>query len=305
MSGPRILLTGATGFIGGHVARRLVARGCELHAISRRGPYGCRDGLRWWGCDLTDVQRLQDVVAEISPERIIHLAASVSGDRSLDRVLPMLEDTLVASVSLLVAATRAGCRRVVLAGSLEEPRAEENTAVPVSPYAAAKWALGGYARMFFALYGLPVVTLRIGMAYGPGQLDSSKLVPYVLRSTLSGEVPVLGSGTRRVDWVYVDDVADGIERACFGAKVDGETLDLGSGRRVSVREMVERLVSIANPAIAPRFGALPDRPLEGEWSADVVRSEALLGWRPRTTLDEGIARTVEWFRSQRAARQST
>lgn len=295
-SSPRILVSGATGFIGRHLVRRLLARGCEIHGVSRREPEGYSEGVRWWRGDLTDTDRFQEIVSVIAPDRIVHLASHVSGDRSLARVLPTFRDNLLSSVGVLVAASKTGCSRVILAGSMEEPGAGESVPVPSSPYAAAKWAASAYARMFEALYGLHVVLVRIAMVYGPGQVDTTKLVPYVVRSLLRNEAPALGSGERAVDWVYVEDVADGIDRACFAEQMDGRTVDLGSGSLVTIRSVVERLVAITSPSIAPRFGAIPDRPLEREWVTDVARAESLLGWRATTPLDEGLIRTVQWYK---------
>lgn len=292
----KVLVSGASGFIGRHLVRRLLARGCEIHGVSRREPEGYSQGVSWWRADITDIDRLQEIVSAVMPERIVHLASHVSGDRSLDRVLPTFRDNLLSSVGVLVAASRTGCSRVVLAGSMEEPDVGESVPVLGSPYAASKWAASGYARMFHALYGLYVVLVRIAMAYGPGQVDTTKLVPYVVRSLLRGEAPALGSGKRAVDWVYVADVADGIDRACFAEHMEGRTVDLSSGSFVTIRDVVGRLVAIVNPAIAPRFGAIPDRPLEREWLTDVARTEALLGWRATTPLDEGLVRTVQWHK---------
>jgi nucleoside-diphosphate-sugar epimerase len=220
----------------------------------------------------------------------------VSGDRSLDRILPTFYDNLLSAVGVLIAASRTGCSRVILAGSMEEPGTIENISVPGSPYAAAKWAASGYARMFYALYDLPVILLRIFMTYGPGQSDTTKLIPCVVQSLLRGQAPAVGSGKRAVDWVYVEDVAEGIDRACFADGIDGKTIDLGSGTLLTIQDVVMQLVAIINPSITPRFGAIPDRSLEREALADVARTEALLSWRAATLLHEGLEKTVRWYR---------
>ena len=127
-------------------------------------------------------------------------------------------------------------------------------------------------------------------------LPISKLVPYVTRALLRGESPKLSSGTREVDWVYVDDVVDAFVAAGVAPDLAGRTIDVGSGELVTIRALVEQLVALVDRGIAPQFGALPDRPLEQVRRADVARSRALLGWRPRTPLADGLARTVEWYR---------
>jgi nucleoside-diphosphate-sugar epimerase len=295
----RVLVTGAGRFIGRHVAKRLIARRCEVHGISRSETGGDDKNIRWWQGDVTDSERIDAIVSAARPEIIVHLASHVSGDRSLSRVLPILRENLLSAVNVLVVASKAGCRRVILAGSLEEPHAGEDFPTPASPYAAAKWAASGYARMFHALYRLPVVLVRIAMTYGPGQVDDTKLVPYVVRSLLRGESPALTSGRKSVDWVYVEDLAEGIACACFAEAIDGKTIDLGSGTCVPVREVVTQLVAITNPSVVPQFGAIPDRPLERALLADTAAAKALLGWRAVTPLDEGLRRTVAWYRENR------
>lgn len=214
--------------------------------------------------------------------------------RDVGVVRSTLQSNLVSTVNLMSSLVDHGCRSLVLAGSMEEPLLGGDT--PGSPYAAAKWAGSGYARMFHALYGLPVVTARIFMTYGPAQPDRNKLIPYVTDCLLRDEAPALSSGDRLVDWVYVDDVVEGLLAAAAEPGAAGETVDLGSGRLVPIRGVVEQLVRLANRGVTPAFGALADRPMEHSRVADVERSHALIGWAPSTSLEDGLARTVAWHR---------
>jgi UDP-glucose 4-epimerase len=204
-------------------------------------------------------------------------------------------------VNVLVAAAETGGTRVVLAGSLEEPDGGDPEPTPVSPYAAAKSASSAYGRMFHSLYGVPVVVLRVFMVYGPGQHDQTKLVPYVITSLLRGHPPELSSGRRPVDWVYVDDVVHALLASATADAAVGETIDVGSGILTPIRGVVEMLVELMRPPVEPAFGALPDRPRERVRVADVARTQAILGWAPGTSLETGLAATIEWFMAQQAA----
>jgi UDP-glucose 4-epimerase len=209
----------------------------------------------------------------------------------------MLHANLVTTVNVMLACGEAGCARVVLAGSMEEPDLRGPDAVPQSPYAAAKWAALAYARSFHALYRLPVVHLRLFMVYGPDQRDLQKLVPHVTVSLLRGIAPELTSGSRAVDWVYVDDVVDAFLRAAVAPGIEGASLDIGSGELVTVRALALRLRELVGGEVEPAFGAIADRRLERVRAADPASAGEAIGWRPRTTLGEGLARTVDFYRS--------
>jgi UDP-glucose 4-epimerase len=149
-----------------------------------------------------------------------------------------------------------------------------------------------------ALHGLQVVHLRVFMVYGPGQHDRTKLIPYVITSLLQGERPKLSSGTRPVDWVYVDDVVDAVVAASSREDLAGASLDIGTGELVTIRAIVERIVETVGTGAEPEFGALPERPLEIVRAADVERTKDQLGWQPRTTLTDGVRSTVDWYRAE-------
>lgn len=296
VAGQRVLVTGAAGFIGSALCRALLRYGAEVHGISRTPKQG--NGLRWWQADLSQAETVRDVLARVRPTTVFHLASHVSGNRALDAVLPTIRDNLLTTVNLLTAACETGRPRVVLAGSMEECDPSEPEAVPVSPYAAAKTAAGTYARLFHGMYGLPVVHLRIFMVYGPGQRDTTKLIPYVTTSLLHGERPRLSSGAREIDWVYIDDVVTAFIAAADAPAADGATVDVGSGELISIGSLVTRLVDVVGSELQPLFGALEDRPVEHRRLADVTRTSELIGWKAETSLDSGLKQTVTWFRER-------
>ena len=294
-SGQKILITGASGFIGPHLCRRLCGTGAEVHTVSRTLHTTAISNLHCWQGDLADIETVRDLCDKVKPEVIFHLAGHAAGARNLELVLPTFHSNLATTVNVLTVATEVGCRRIVLPGSLEEP--EQTTAVPSSPYAASKWASSAYGRMFHALYQAPVVIARVFITYGPGD-KPTKLIPYVIRSLLQGEAPKLSGGQRQVDWVYVDDVVDGLLAAAHAPAVEGCTIDVGSGNLVTIRSIVDRLVGLIDPQIEPLFGAIADRPFEQVRVADTAKSGSLMGWQPVTPLEEGLERTVDWYRRQ-------
>lgn len=297
LRGRRVLVTGSGGFIGTHLVRRLVDLGAETHAVSRR--VGRREaGWNVLRADLHDPVATADVVRAVHPELVFHLAGKVSGSRDVRAVLPTLAGNLQSTANLLTAAIEIGLPRVVLAGSMEEPEPGEVRSSASSPYAVSKWAAAAYAQLFHGLWCLPTVVLRIAMAYGPAQPDERKLVPYVVNSLLAGRAPELTSGTREIDWVYVDDVVDAFVAAACVPAAAGRTFDIGSGRPVDIRRTVEMLRQVVGTDVLPRYGTIEDRRLDTARIADIRDATELLGWRAVVGLQDGLSRTVEWYRNQ-------
>ena len=296
----RILVTGASGFIGGHLCRRLLRCGAKIDAVSREPQISADGQINWWQADLADPRAVRQVVDEVRPDIVFHLASHVTGARSPKDILPTFYGNLASTVHLLTALAEFGCQRVVVANSSEEPLTSGNTAFPCSPYAAAKWAGNMYGRMFYQLFQLPVVMPRIFMTYGPNQNDGTKLVPFVINRLLRNDSPELSSGRRLADWIYVDDVVEGLLRSATTAGIEGSTFDLGTGALTSVHEVVDEIVRITGTSLRPAFGALPDRPFEQEKAADTTFLSAHLGYVPRISVREGLALTVGWHQQQQS-----
>ncbi|MGB8030159.1 MAG: SDR family NAD(P)-dependent oxidoreductase [Terracidiphilus sp.] len=297
-NGQRILVTGASGFIGSHLCRRLRQDGAEVHAVYRSQPPADAEQLHWWQADLADLAEVKRIVRESRPDVIYHLASHVKGAPDLEHVIPTFQSNLQSTVNLLTVAADSTCRRIVLTGSLAEPDVQNGELFPSAPYAAAKWASSGYARMFHALYQLPVVIARVFMVYGPGQKDLTKLIPYVTLSLLQGQAPKISSGGRLVDWIYVSDVVDGFLKLGQASNIEGATIELGSGSLISIREIVQRVADIISPGVKLDFGALPDRPMEPMRIAKSAETEEKIGWKPEVSLDDGLRHTVDWYRAQ-------
>lgn len=297
----KVLVTGASGFIGAHLCRRLIAGGAEVYGLSRNQRAADDDPIRWRQADVSDSKAVRALVGELRPDLVFHLASHVMGSPALEHVLPTFRANLKSTVNLLTAVAETGCRRIVLTGSLAEPELEAGEKFPSAPYAAAKWASSGYARMFHALYGVPAVLARVFMVYGPDQKDISKLVPYLTLALLRGETPTVTSGARLIDWIYVHDVVEGMVALATTPGLEGSTLELGSGTLVSIRDIVDALERIIGVEGATKFGALPDRPLEPTRLARVAETTQRIDWAPQVSLEDGLRKTVEWYRGKLSA----
>lgn len=300
IAGARVLLTGARGFLGSHLARRLADEGAEVHAVSRQpGPKG--DRYTWWQNDLGSQAAVERLFAETKPDVVYHLAGHVTAAPGVEHVGPTFDSLLGSAVWVLLASAKAKPRRVVLVGSASETVLRGQDPTPASPYMAAKWAASAYGRMFHMLYDLPVVVARPVMIFGPGQ-PKEKLLPSVITAMLKGEAPKMSSGRFAPDWLYVDDVIDGLYRAAWYKEAPGANVAIGSGTLTSVRDMVGRAAGLIREQKGscpePLFGALPDRPAEDYDPADTDYARAKLGFSATTPVDDGLRRTIAWLEEQ-------
>ena len=298
LSGLRALVTGARGFLGGNLVRRLVDEGVEVHAVTREQPPADAD-LTWWQCDAVDEDAVRDLVTRVAPDVVYHFGGVVTGNPGVELVAPTYHSLLTSTINVLIAITELGHGRLVLAGSLEEPEGETpDDLVPANPYGAAKFAASMYGRMFGHQYGTPVAVLRPYVTYGPRQRPEKLIVATIL-SLLEGERPVVHNPHRALDWVYVDDVVDAFVTAATHQEAVGRTFDLGSGAAVSVHSVAERLAGLIAPELAPP----PAGPGQDAGLVRLAQTEpaaSVLGWRATTTLDAGLAATVEWYRTDAA-----
>lgn len=292
----KVLITGASGFLGGHLAERLAQAGARLHLVSRRPPSVRLPG-DWHQQDLSDAEGTEALVRRVEPELIFHLTSESRGGAELDNVLPTFRNDLSCAVNCLVAAARIRCRRTIIIGSLEEPVGQSGiaSAAPTSltPYSVAKYATHIYTDFFSAVYGLPVVMVVLFMTYGPRQ-KPYKVIPYTILTLLAGGQPRLSSGKRLVDWIYVDDAIDCLTAAGTMPGVEGKTFEVGSSELVSIASVTNMIASLIPGSKEIVFGAEPDR--GHNRVSDITLAAKHLDWRPRTPLRQGLEATIEWYR---------
>lgn len=297
LEGRKILITGASGFIGQNLSKKLIDIGATVHGTSRYR-YGSDPdipGMFWWQGTFDDHGFARKILKKSRPDYIFHLAGDVTAANDQKHLLSTYNSLLTSTVNLLTEAVDMGCKKIVLTGSSTEPMDINET--PGSPYAAAKLGTVIYGKLFQQLYKLPVVMIRPFMGYGPAQ-PKYKILPHVIMSILNGHQPKLTSGQWEVDWIYIDDLVEGILTATTHKEDLTQTLDLGTGKLTSVRAMVEKIVDIMETDIEPDFGAIPDRPIEQSRIADVETTRSLIGWEAKTSLDTGLRNMVNWFKKQ-------
>ncbi len=310
-AGTRVLLTGAAGFIGRHLARRLLERGADLFLLDRpdrpdvgtppeeRHVADTRPSRPAFDVDVRDPAGVQAAVRAAAPEVIFHLAAvGVTNPRiaPANVVAVNVEGTL----NLLEAVRERNLRRFVLVGTSYEygARQAREGLDPFNFYGASKVAAWAFGRVYWRTFGVPLVTVRPFQVYGPAQ-PSHTLLPAAIHAALTGADFPTTPGEQRRDFIYVEDVVAGMLAAAESSAAIGHSLDLGTGQAHSVREVVRRVWTMTGATGRVLPGALPYRPGEVmHLVADADETFRRTGWRAQVTLDAGLQRTITWFREK-------
>jgi UDP-glucose 4-epimerase len=310
----RTLVTGAAGFIGSTLVDRLLADGHSVVGVDDLSSGRSEnivaaersDAFEFAKADIVDAD-LNGLLAETRPEVVFHLAAQIDVRRSV--VEPQVDTTInvVGTVRLAEAARQAGVRKIVhtssggsIYGTPETfPTSEDEPVDPASPYAAGKYAGEVYLNMFRNLYGLECSHIAPGNVYGPRQDPHGEagVVAIFSRALLAGRpTKIFGDGTDTRDYVFVGDVVDAFVKAS-GEAGGGQRFNVGTGVETSVRQLHSVIAAAAGGTDEPEF--CPPRLGELKRSSlDISRAKKVLGWAPEVDLAEGVARTVEYFRSE-------
>jgi UDP-N-acetylglucosamine/UDP-N-acetyl-alpha-D-glucosaminouronate 4-epimerase len=308
------LVTGGAGFIGSHLTEELVRRGHRVRVADnlvtgKRRNLDHIHGVEFLEGDLADLAFAK--TATDGMEFVLHQAAMASVPRSVKDPITSNRANIDAALNVLVASRDAGVMRVVYAGSSSVygdtptlPKHEGMTPNPLSPYALQKLVGEEYCRMFTRLYGLETVTIRYFNVFGPRQDPGSPysgVISLFATALLESRRPTIyGDGEQTRDFTYVANVVDGVLKACEARDANGQTINVATGLRMSLNELLKVMNRLAGTRMEPlrqesRTGDVKDS------QADISKAKSLLGYQPTVSSEEGLKRTLEWYRSERAA----
>jgi len=311
------LITGGAGFIGSHLAEELVRRGHRVRVVDslitgKRKNLDHVPGVDFVEGDLAELDVAIRAVSGM--DFVLHQAAIPSVPRSVKDPVTSNRANVTSTLNVLVAARDGGVKRVVYAGSSSAygnaatlPKREDMPTGPLSPYALQKLVGEQYGRLFTDLYGLQTVTIRYFNVFGPRQDPSSPysgVISLFASALLDGRRPTIyGDGEQTRDFTYVANVVDGVLRACEAPNASGEVINVATGGRISLNE----LLSTMNRIIGTHITAVYGEPRAGDVhdsQADIAKAQALLGYRPLVDLEEGLRRTIQWAREARSVTAS-
>ncbi len=307
----RYLVTGGSGFIGSSMVDELLRRGEEVVVLDNLATgrevnlAAVRDRIVFHKFDVRNLDQIRPVFEKT--DYVIHLAALPSVPRSVADPLTSNAVNLDGTLNVLVAARDAKVKRLVFAASSSAygdnpvlPRAESHTPRPLSPYALTKLAGEYYCQMFTTLYGLEAVALRYFNIFGPRQDPDSPytgVLSIFISSYLRNQTPtIFGDGEQSRDFTFVENAVDATLRACTAPQAAGKVINVGTGERHTLNKIIARLNTIFSREVTPKYGPVREGDVR-ESHADITLARQFLGYEPRVRFEEGLKRTVEWYRA--------
>ncbi|MER3395949.1 MAG: NAD-dependent dehydratase [Acidimicrobiia bacterium] len=311
----KVLVTGATGFIGSHLTEELLREGTEVRAFAHYNSQGyagsleelessLTDGLEVYFGDITDYDSVHKAMAGC--EYVFHLAALVAIPYSYAHPRAFFETNVTGTLNVAQASLENGCTRMIHTSTSEvygtaqfTPITEDHPIKCQSPYAASKAAADRVVESFHLSFGLPAVTIRPFNTYGPRQSPRA-IVPTIIDQLLEGDAVRLGNLDPQRDLTYVKDTVAGFLAAAKSEGVVGETINLGTGRAVSVGELASVLIEKVRPGarvVEDPVRKRPSRSEVGVLIASFEKARSLLGWEPKTSLSEGLEAVIEYLKT--------
>jgi len=311
----KILVTGGAGFIGSHLVEKLIQKGNEVTVLDNMDPYYDvrikeknikiveRKGAKFIKGDVTDYGLLKKVINENDVEVIFHEASQPGVRASIENPFKPNLVNVIGTLNVLKVSMDSGVKKIINASSSSVygkvvylPFDEKHPTQPISPYGVSKLAAEQYCRVFYEIYGLKTVSLRYFTVYGP-RMRPDLAIPIFTKSILNNESPVIfGDGEQTRDFTYIDDIIKANLRLLKTNKANGEVLNIGSGRRVTINYMIDTLKNLLNSNIESKHVD----PIKGDARdtlANIDKAKELIGYKPNLSLEEGLKRFIDWYKN--------
>lgn len=303
----KILVTGATGFVGSNLVRRLSSNGHDIHILTRRSSnkwrlMDCFSDLHNHTIDLLNPEELKGLMTEIEPSVIFHLATSgmYGGVSRPDR--EVIETNLLGTVNLINACNDIDYKCFVNTGSSseygpkKEPMKETDICEPINFYGISKCAATLYGQSIAQNRDKPIIGLRLFSPFGPFD-DKSRLITYAITNALQNKPLLLGNPTAVRDYIYIEDVLDVyLQSIEIASELKGEVFNVSSGSQITVTYIVNKIIEITDSQSEIKWNSFSGRAHDTEkWEADIEKVSRSFNWRPKYHIDDGIRQTISWF----------
>ena len=300
MAKGNLLIVGGGGFIGSNLALNAYKSNYTVFIISLNVPKVKIKSITYIQADITNFKQLKDRLSDYSFDYVVNLSGYIDHSGFLEGGNEMIDVHFEGVRNIIKLIDWSRIKRFVQIGSSDEygnlpaPQNEEMREEPISSYSLGKVASTKMLQMLSRTENFPAVILRLFLVFGPGQSDN-RFLPQIIQGCLTGDNFPTSKGEQLRDFCYVDDVSNGILKTLTNDSVNGEVINLASGRPLAIREVIEMVQKDINLGI-PNFGEIPYRKGENMFLyADVSKSRKLLNWLPKVSIEDGILRTIQSF----------
>ncbi len=305
----KVLVVGGNGFVGSHLIRRLIKEEADISTFIKGDTKNIEDVLKEikiYNVNITNFEEVKKAVDKRKPKKVFNLAAITNVARSLDIIDEIIDINVKGNLNILKALNK-DCDCIVNMGTIEEyginkaPFNEDKTIPePVSPYSASKSSLVMFSKMMYHSFKTPVVLLRPSKVYGPYDtvnlnLNQSLISKLIVCGLLDKEFRLLGGDQYR-DFLYIDDLIDGLIKASIKKEAIGEIINLGSGNGYIINDIVEKISENLG-----KINIKKESYRKGEnikFYNDIEKAKIILDWEPRINIDNGLKRTINWYKDK-------
>lgn len=294
-----VLITGINGFVGKNLKIHLLKEGHTVYGVDLTG-----DGKSTFSCDLRHKPSLVNVVKKTKPAYVFHLAASFNRDMRLLR--DSLEVNLLGTMNLIDSLAETNLRQFITLDTSEiysgkVPFKEDGSVSPRSPYSLSKYQTTLMLQLLHSIDNFPASILRPSTVFGPHQ-SGGMFIPSLIKSVINDKKFQMTKGVQTRDFIFVEDLIRGILKTMDNRTSIGEVINLGSGNEVSLKEVTRQVLDLTGKPEVLIKTSLPYRPEEQmRYVLDIRKAKKILNWTPKTSLEAGLRKTIEWFKKQEDA----
>ncbi|MFA5049563.1 MAG: GDP-mannose 4,6-dehydratase [Candidatus Micrarchaeia archaeon] len=305
-NGKIVLVTGGAGFVGTNLCNSLISFGAEVHVIYKKeyaNQQTVNINLFTYSLDITNKEKVLDFFKKIKPDIIFHLAADICRDREVINFQNLIDTNVLGLLHLLESLFILEYKvPIIIAGTAEEygngklPFKEEMRENPVSPYSFSKAMATHMAKTFYNIYSFPIAILRATVAYGPGQ-KGNMFIPSIIQTIAGNNDFEMTQGEQTRDFIFIEDLVQAYLYAGLSMdKIAGKIINIGYGKSYKIKDVAKKIGKLMDKTNSIRYGVKPYRPSEVmDYSVDITRAKKLLGWEPKTDLDNGLKKTIGNF----------
>lgn len=300
-----MFLTGAAGFIGSHLTRRLVSLGAKVNVLLHgEDDWRIRDlnnQISVFKCDIRNIEALRKIISRVKPQKAFHLAASINLRNDFDLLSDLIDVNLKGTLNIAKCLSETGCDFLALAGSCDEYGRhshvfkEDMKPDPLSYYSCSKTSSSLFCNVLVSHTPMAVATLRFFTVYGPAQ-DGKMFIPQLIISALKNKDMDMTGGKQTRDFIFVNDLVDACVSASLVQGISGETINICTGISYGIKDAAEMVLELMDRPIKLNVGAVPYREQE-IWTVygDCSKANNLLKWNAKIDLKTGLKKTVDWY----------